>query len=38
MDKKRRTAEEVYLNIREAVEAHMLAHGQELRRYIEGSA
>ena len=35
MNREQRTAEEVYLAIREAVETHMLAHGQELRRYVK---
>jgi hemerythrin len=35
MNKKQRTAEEVYLMIREAVEGHMLAHGQKLRHYVK---
>ena len=38
MDRKQRTAGEVYLAIREAVETHMLAHGQELRVYAKESA
>ena len=38
MNRKQRTAEEVYLAIREAVEKHMLAHGQELRPYANGAA
>ena len=38
MNRKQRTAEEVYLAIREAVETHLLAHGQELRHYANESA
>jgi hemerythrin len=36
MERKQRTAEEIYFAIREAVETDMLAHGQELRRYAKG--
>lgn len=37
MDRKQQTAGSAYFTIREAVEKHFLAHGQELRRYVKDS-
>lgn len=35
MDQKKQTAEQVYFTIRDALAAHMLEHGQELRHYVK---